>query len=758
MSTKQSAPVPEEAVNADAKQASSWSIVEEENPAAVRTAAEVDDGGEYRQNPSMVSNRPGTMGPQMNRFAGAATPSVSGEESDIAPSTYIRSLDPEVVAEIRRTGAIRTDRRVYQGPPIDLQDFLCLVDPQHITTLDKMIISSPFRNMDSASRASAIMLAFNKYVSSPVIVDPGARGGERLEPGKYLLAHRNRTPEIAVGHGQRLTLKITGTYTETAYIGDAERRGIFDQNETLVGAYGSYVLNVPQGRVARLWLGNDPKLYGQGRHVIHHPLLRVGLDNDTAHPWEADPKRFVVDISDTHITHGNLHIVRVPVGKLGKLTVDTHPMILPYRKEPYCFNTPLYKFEGFVDESDRVISHGSIFIIRVPNGQVATVWSGARPLFLEARDEAYYFDDPTFKLEDGVLPLLGGESECFRNARSKIIKHGAMFRLRPGVEGDLEVAVVQCDTLDSIEFIDRACTIENPNWSFLGFLNMGMQTYIFPTERARQERLLANINATPDETNYIPVTTKDSLKFGLKLLVAFEVEDPRKVMRSLRIKDILDHVEKLAVSDMALAMSHSTSQNFLSMATIGNVKARHGDDEMEQREHKAQSVSDEVRAYLARHLKECGLNLVRFNVEESKVLDAQLAKEMSNQALVAATASAEQAVIGQKTAVARANAEMGAMARKVQQEQENQILISKAKAELEAARLEAEGVLVNAEAEAKAAAMIGEMYQKYPELLTLELCQQQMDALGGSSVTFISTDLAETPFGSMNAFSVMGSS
>jgi regulator of protease activity HflC (stomatin/prohibitin superfamily) len=163
-----------------------------------------------------------------------------------------------------------------------------------------------------------------------------------------------------------------------------------------------------------------------------------------------------------------------------------------------------------------------------------------------------------------------------------------------------------------------------------------------------------------------------------------------------------------------------------------------------------------VRDELRRHLVECGLELVRFNVEEAKVLDEEISREMSRQSLVAATANAEQAVIKQKTAIAQSHAELEAMARRVQQDQENKIRISAAEAELQAARLKAQAVVVQAEAAAKSAEMEGEVLMKYPALLQLRLAELQARALSGSNLSIVSPGLEMSPYFFQNAGMLIG--
>jgi regulator of protease activity HflC (stomatin/prohibitin superfamily) len=603
-------------------------------------------------------------------------------------------------------------------PPVNLMERL---HDCHEVSESSLIVDSPFERMNPSERIAKIVEKYNSGVKEPVITPAGARAGERIEPGWYLLAHRNKITEIAAGTGERLTLKITGAYTETALIGAARPpllEGCHRQTDPLVGDYGKYIVNVPQGQLARVWSGNTPMLLNEGQHVILDSLFRA-------------ESPMLVNRTDTSIEHGTIRIIRVPQGSIGKVLIDSKPFLLPYRKLPYAFYTPFFKFEGFVLESEPYIGFGSIHLLRVPAGSVAKVWVGSKPHLLEYRDDPYFFDDPLFRLEH---PSGANSAENFIPGRVKHIRHGSINRLRPGVNGEVEMAIVQHD--GEMYLIDRFITIDDPNQAVIGFVNMSIQTLVFPSRETREERKRENPRATLEEIVFEPMTTRDSLKIGLKLLVAFQISDPLRLLKKLRMSEIVRHVENLAVSDMARAVQNSTSQNFLNSSTKPH-------EDLEEHE---MSITDRVRAELARHLDDCGLKLVRFNIEESKVLDEEISKEMAKQSLVAAAACAQQAVIDQNFAIARSKCEVESMARKVKQDQDNEITITAARAKLEADRITAETTVIHAEAERKVIEMKGGVYRRYPSMLKLEMAKTQLSAMRGMRLLVCPEQLAKTPY------------
>ena len=638
-----------------------------------------------------------------------------------------------------RSGGARPEMLIPYVKPMDLEERVRKIVGE--VKIADVIKESPYRKMRGEELTRVLVNEFNRgeLGDKRVIVNAGARSGERVPPGHFMVAHKNKVCEIRAGTGDRFALHLTAGYTEIGYVGPKD--GIVLQTEIVIGDYGTYIVNVPQSKIAKVWSGNQPYLLGEGPHVIHDPLFKPASGG------------FLVDTSDQHINHGNLQILRVPVGQYARVTINTNALLLPYRVDPYVFDTPLFSFGGFESAGSPYIEHGPLHLLRVPAGMIAKCWFGSKAVILEHREEAYFFDDPLFRVEKKRGAAAGGgrgrgggggdATDCaadFVDAQTKHVRHGTIDRLRPGVDGDLEKAVVQHD--GDIIFVDRFTTLDNPNHAVLGFLKMGIQTVVFPSKETREERRRENPKATPEEIAYEPMTTKDSLKMGMKLLVAFQVIDEHLLLRKLRLVDIIPHVENLCVSDMVRAVQHTTSGNFL------NARSSRDDDDgaaAAGKESAADHIVDHVKDELREHLKECGLGLVRFNIEEARVLDETIAREMAKQSLVAATANAEQAVLKQNTAIAKSRAELDAMSRRVQQEQENQIKIAAARADLEAARLRAEALVVEAEARQRASTMEAEVLTKYPALLQLRLAEHQAAALRGSNVSIIAPDFAHSP-------------
>lgn len=442
--------------------------------------------------------------------------------------------------------------------------------------------------------------------------------------------------------------------------------GVFKQTDAFYGAHGSYVLNVPMGKYAKAYSGNRPLIFGEGPHVIHDQNFRVEKQNNAL---------------------------------------------------------------AFVNQDNIYINHGTLHILRVPAGEIATIWIGSVPLLLESRPHPYVFDTPLFRLEKNG-------DKYFHKATEKIIIHGSLKRLMPHTS---EVAITYNNGILQIIHpqTDAGPTIINSaTHAFCDFLSTGIQTLQFPSELTKRARRLENNRASNDEINYDIFSTRDSLKVGVKLLVAYRIADPEKALRHLNdTAGILDHIENVATVDMGKAIQQCSSQEFLCFyQTKPTASTPLSQNVNIPSAPPIQHFQDIVKDQLSQDLKEYGIELVRLNIETPKIMDTDIAKKMSEQSLRTAEAAAQQAVLQQKYDIETQEAERTAKAREIAQSQVNNATISQAQARLQAAEIDARAVIVQAEAKQKAAMLEGEIYLKNPALLELALLKEKMHGIAQAKI------------------------
>ncbi|MBV8801984.1 MAG: hypothetical protein JO131_03280 [Gammaproteobacteria bacterium] len=398
---------------------------------------------------------------------------------------------------------------------------------------------------------------------------------------------------------------------------------------------GVWVLNVPKGQYAKAWSGLTPKLYDEGVHVIHDSNFKF------------DPTKDFVNASDTYIAHGTLRILRVSPGQIARLTIDNAPVLLNYRKEPYIYNTALFQFNpnaDFLLPTDQYIQNGTTHILSVPDGFIAKVWIGSKPILLEHKEEPYIFNDPRFKFEKAT------PTQLFERADTKLIQHGAIKRIIPPIN---EVAITNKD--GKLEIINTSKVISSSTHQVVGFLNTGIQTLEFPSASAREKKMREDKAASPDQINYETYQTRDGLGVGVKILVAYRISNPTTALSQLTSHTgIVSHIEGLTTTDMGKTIQQLSSIDFLSS---NQTKINTKDQESKISSNSLpfpsapvpQNYADTAAEQLARDLKEYGIELIRLNVQEFKILDKEIQSKMSAQELATTNASTQQTVTDLET-------------------------------------------------------------------------------------------------------------
>lgn len=619
-----------------------------------------------------------------------------------------------------------------------------LAAPKEDIQLDEIIIKSKFNGQTPQERAEYILSEFNKGITNSAVTTTILPGrGQRINRDQFILAHRNEIPELVPFNQKKIARCVTLPGSVTAIVETIDQRAAF------YGKNGKYVLNVPMGSYAKAMTGNgNPLIFGEGTHVVLDPTFQFKSEDG------------FVKQSEYYINHKTIHIVRIPAGKVAAIWIGSQPYVLPSRAEAYVFQSALFKIEKFgdsyfTDASSVHITHGTINILRVPAGTLVKAWDGPKPYLLESRDQPYITTSPLFKLSGKTIV------ESLVSTTEKLIVHGSIKRVTPETS---EVAIVYDNGKLKVfgpSENGKPIIEDSPTYRVDSFLQTSMQTKVFPSDKSKDRRKKENKETPPDEINYEVFTTKDGLKIGVKLLVAYEISNPELAIRKLGGEErIIDHIENLAAVDMGKVIQQRSAQDFLSFdhTTVKKVAVAEEKsfDLLTDAPAPTQSIQDTVKKELGDDLAKYGITLVRLNFETPKILNAEIAKKMSEQSLLTADVNAQEAAIDKQTSVAKKKAQQAADVNKVTQDQINQTTVSTAQAKSNAAKLEAEAtetqarakansqfiaaemeaksIVIKAEAEKKSRDLQGDVYKEHPELLQRDLAQLQCEALKGAHI------------------------
>lgn len=596
--------------------------------------------------------------------------------------------------------------------------------------------------------------------------------GKRINRNEYRLVARNNQPELVPFSEQKM-------YKKPSLTGTTEELGIFLQTELCFGAYGSYVVNIPPGSIAKVWYGNDAAFLGEGIHVIHDQNFRMVK------------KEHLFSINDKYTRHGIYHIINIPKGTMAKAWLGTKPIFLKYQDVPYIFKDATFRIDEKLIDMNGLdyVNHGTIHILLIPQGKVAKVWFGTKPVILESKSEPYIFDDPNFKLSPKNVNVnvnangpVNGQANItyFEDSFAEVILHGSIKRLMPKTG---TVAITYNNGTLVTYGPSRAnepIIINSPNHSFDGFLSTNTQTIEFPSNKTKEERRaeIGEQNLRPEDIIYEIFRTSDGLPIGVKLLVVYEIYDADACLRKLNKDQILPHIENIVVADMGMVIQSCSSSDFLKSnqtqarsskmpvsGDIGNVAP----SAPEFYEH----LQDEVKNKLHNDFNEYGIKMVRLNIETPKILDKNIADKMAELSLMNSTARAKESTLERNYNIALQEANQNAKTTEIQQLQKNSNKISEAEAELQASRMRAEALkieaqasaiakLASAEVEAKAQQMLldlakqrGQLYLDYPDLLQYDLAQIQSAGFKGISTMVISPEVAASYYG-IGSYPIIG--
>lgn len=550
-----------------------------------------------------------------------------------------------------------------------------------------------------------------------------------------------------------------------------------DQTEQYIHHGYNHIIRVPVGKVARILMNGQDPWFLQGRpepYIIMDPAFRLVFRNN---------EDFLFDQSEQYLENGNKRCLRIPQGKYAKAWFLNTPLILLPQAFPYYSDDPNFRVqkqnEQFLfDQTDSYISHGNLHWLRVPAGKLAVVQLRTMTMFLENGE--YNFDDPSFQLvaKDGHNP--------FFNATEKLIQHNNMKRIIP-CTGEVAIAtdsgkrVVLHPKDDGTPYL-----ITSPNYEVKGFMDTALQTLEFPSKHAREKRKLENKNLSDELASLELFRTGDSVDVGVRLVVAFEIKDVEAALNKFKTPEgILKYIEETAVADMRSAIQLCNSQQFTnSNRTQSDKEATDSSHESKKITYQG-VVEDKLREdlgkfgivfnrlnieeskildpHIQKALAEVSISSATANAQESTM------HQKYRIAQCAAQQEAEQKRIAQEqqnqTLVLNAEAQLKAA------ELENKAKLIQAQTKKEVAQLEAEAnqltVELGAEAEAKKIKVIaeataeatqktmsveGQVLTDNPALKEVRIASLVAEAIGKSNMTVTPNQYASMLPGSFGFF------
>lgn len=517
--------------------------------------------------------------------------------------------------------------------------------------LKDIITPCPYDGMTSAQTTQAIAKDFNQ--SRPSIMTQGFNWlfqHRLVRETEFRLVEKNGIPELVPGSSTPLRREKILNFQDSS-----STVGIFKQSDAVIGLNGHYVVNVPAGKYAKIFDGKEAKILDSGQHVIHSNNFRF------------NPATNLVDQNSEYIQHNNLHILRVPPGKLAIVRIDNVCQFLESRKEPYVLDTLQFHLER--------------------NG-----------------DELFY------------------------DANSKVLQAGTTLRLVPDI-GEIGILNVG-GTYNIVEADPSPVNSGRPiirdinNGRFDGFLQKNLNNVMYPSEKVVRRH---KENGMSDkEAGFYYFETSDSVKVATRLFVSYRIVNPQLALEKLQSGDIAAHIEAVVSSDFNIAIKRTSNQE-LQSSNLSHVT----DDDEENAEY----WQDRVKIKLKKSLLEKGIEVERLNLNETKINDPEIERQMARQAVNVTEANSRWVALSTNLEIARAEAEQKRELDLLRQTTENELLLTKAEGEKAAAQIKADATGIENQTQLNFQKQMVEMLSSSPQAMMLEFLKAMVKALQGLSLS-----------------------
>jgi len=457
-----------------------------------------------------------------------------------------------------------------------------------------------------------------------------------------------------------------------------------------------HILLVPVGEYALVVENNKPKILKTGQYVIDSNYFSVTN---------------FVDVNQEHIQHGTIHIIRVLKGKIALINNNVKPMLL--HEGTHTFTSQVLTYHGVKDVNDPHVVHGTITRFRVRNGEIGLAWEDNKPVFIETPG-VYEVDSATFSF---MSCQSASEKQIQLGSRKRIVVYDGEVGISY-VNGKLDILVPKAHIFDAADRV------------FVNFLSTRQQltplTDSNPIQMPDGKGKKADQSSEPSNTSgYLRCDTKDFVEIGIKAAVFYRICDPEKALLTVGDSSAIEKLVKETSIATLQVIVRSTALN--QVAQSKTIHAVSQDDHPPQAAGGPNApsaplffdmVHDEFISRLHDNFKKLyGLEIANIRVESFKIMNAELADNISKQAIITAQTENKLANLEGQRQIATAEMERDSAVTMIQAQARaaqlatdvqarNNAAIADAQSKAQAAKIvaagEAESLLIKAEAEAKA--------------------------------------------------------
>jgi len=426
---------------------------------------------------------------------------------------------------------------------------------------------------------------------------------------------------------------------------------------------------VPVGEYALVVESNVPKILKTGSYVIDNSYFTV--------------TKFV-NVNQEHIQHGTIHIIRVLKGKIALINNNVKPMLL--HEGTHTFTSQVLTFHGVRDVNESHVVHGTITRYRIRNGEIGLAWDENKPVFVDKPD-IYEVDSPNFTF---VKCVSASEKQVQLGSRKRIVVYDGEVGISY-INGKLDILPPKEHVFDAAERV------------FVNFLSTRQQSI----------PLGENLGAG----HFLRCDTKDFVEIGIQAAVFYRISDPEKAVLTVGDAGAIEKLVKETSTATLQVIVRSTALNQVAQSKAISAVPHEDAPDNNNAPLFFDMVHDEFIARLHDNFKKTyGLEIANIRVESFKIMNSELADNISKQAIITAQTENRLANLeGQRqiataemerdSAVAMIKAQAASQQLATEVQAKNTAAIADAQSRAQAAKIvaqgEAEAMIIKAEAESK---------------------------------------------------------
>jgi len=440
----------------------------------------------------------------------------------------------------------------------------------------------------------------------------------------------------------------------------------------------------------------------EGNHIANSNLL-------TVHGFQS--------ANSPHLQHGTIHLVRVAKGEVALVFDNNKPKLLA--EGTHFINSNTFNYVGMQSLNQRAFTHATITRFRVRKGEIGLAWENNQPVFFE--EGIFEKDSPQFTF----VKCVDASEKQITLGSKKIVtvwdgEVGVSF-----LKGKLKVLFPNRHIIESAEHI------------FQGFLSTQQQCLHLVHDSTSKKK---------DGLNLLICETKDFVEIGIKADVFYRIADAERVLLVVGDSNVTTLVKETSIATLnSIIRSTSLAEVAQNKEILAKSEKQHFQQSGRSNPLFFDKVHDEFISKLHDNFMErYGIEICNIRIESFKILNQELANNISKQALVTTQSQTQLTNLASQTEiataqqrrdaeVARIKAEGEAIKLKTETDARNNATMETSRAEAEAtliqAKAQAQALELKAQAEAKAILLKGEAESKKADLL-------QKTTLGGQMTMF----------------------